>query len=95
MFNKIQCAESNHTVKIFILQEGVFIRSLYLEGADWDSENACLRDSVPLKFISHLPVIQFKPVQTIARKKGKLKVKGFINIRNLIKIREFKPYKKY
>jgi len=38
------------------------VRNLYLEGADWDFKKSCLCESVPLKFISNLPVIHFKPI---------------------------------
>lgn len=57
--------------KLYVcFQEGVYVRNLYLEGADWNYEKACLCESVPLKFFTDLPIIQFKPVQTITRKKG-------------------------
>lgn len=38
------------------------MRNLYLEGADWNAKKSCLCEPVPLKFISALPIIQFKPV---------------------------------
>lgn len=46
------------------------MRSLHLEGANWDFENSCLCEPVPLKFISDLPIMHFKPVQNSAKKKG-------------------------
>ncbi|XP_025195967.1 dynein heavy chain 2, axonemal [Melanaphis sacchari] len=44
-------------------KEGAYVRDLYLEGADWNFKKSCLCESVPLKFISNLPVIHFKPTE--------------------------------
>jgi len=46
------------------------VHNLYLEGANWDFLHSCLCESVPLKFVCNLPVIQFKPVQTPMKIKG-------------------------
>nr|XP_042907190.1 dynein axonemal heavy chain 2 isoform X1 [Parasteatoda tepidariorum]XP_042907240.1 dynein axonemal heavy chain 2 isoform X1 [Parasteatoda tepidariorum] len=43
-------------------QEGIYIRGLYLEGAGWDRTNSLLTDPEPLKLITSLPVVHFKPV---------------------------------
>ncbi|XP_026819508.1 dynein heavy chain 2, axonemal-like [Rhopalosiphum maidis] len=44
-------------------KEGAYVRNLYLEGADWNFKKSCLCESLPLKFISNLPVIHFKPIE--------------------------------
>ncbi|PFH37249.1 dynein, axonemal, heavy chain 2 family protein [Besnoitia besnoiti] len=43
-------------------KEGAYIKKLYLEGAAWNVENHCLRDSEPMKLIADMPIIHFKPV---------------------------------
>ncbi|XP_050531221.1 dynein axonemal heavy chain 2 isoform X2 [Daktulosphaira vitifoliae] len=48
--------------------KGVYVRSLYLEGANWDHKNSCLCEPKPLQLIAKLPVIQFKPVKNVKRK---------------------------
>lgn len=49
----------------------MYVRNLYLEGASWNFEKSYICESVPLKFISQLPVIQFKPVENdVTKKKG-------------------------
>ncbi|XP_050431508.1 dynein axonemal heavy chain 2 [Adelges cooleyi] len=48
--------------------EGVYVRSLYLEGANWDHKASCLCEPNPLQLIAKLPVIQFRPVKSVRRK---------------------------
>lgn len=43
-------------------KEGAFIKRMYLEGAAWNVENHCLKDSDPMKLITDMPIVHFKPV---------------------------------
>ncbi|KAE8744396.1 hypothetical protein FOCC_FOCC009000 [Frankliniella occidentalis] len=51
-------------------QEGVYIRSMFLEGAGWDRKTSCLVEPLPMQLIVSMPVIHFKPVE-FAKKKTK------------------------
>lgn len=42
-------------------EDGVYVYGLYIEGARWDRENACVADSLPGKMNEQMPVIAFKP----------------------------------
>lgn len=53
------------------------MQKLYLEGADWDVENSCLCEPVPLKFISELPVVHFQPVVTVGKHKGEKRARVY------------------
>jgi hypothetical protein len=44
-------------------REGAYIKELYLEGARWDSDNACLAEPNPMELFSMMPIIHFKPVR--------------------------------
>ena len=46
----------------FFLQEGIYIRGLFLEGAGWDKTNSLLIEPEPLHLSVAMPVIHFKPV---------------------------------
>lgn len=50
---------------------GCFVSGLYLEGADWDMEKACLVKSKPKALIVELPILQVIPIET---RRLKLKV---------------------
>lgn len=57
---------------ILCLQEGVFVRGMYLEAAGWDQKKLCLCEPAPLQLVSAMPVILFKPCEvTKKRSKGK------------------------
>ncbi len=45
------------------LQDGVFVRGLYLEGAGWDKKNSCLVEAEPMQMVCPIPTIHFKPVE--------------------------------
>ena len=45
------------------LQDGVFIRGLFLEGAGWDKRNSCLVEAEPMQMVCPIPPIHFKPVE--------------------------------
>jgi len=44
-------------------KEGVYVKGIYLEGAGWDFENACLMEPEPQELIVPIPIIHFKPVE--------------------------------
>lgn len=43
---------------------GVYIHGVVLEGARWDREEGCLKDSHPNELHHVMPVLQVKPVTT-------------------------------
>jgi len=47
----------------FILQDGVYIKGLYLQGAGWDKKNQCLIEATPMQLVCQIPTIHFKPVE--------------------------------
>mmetsp|Transcript_29052 Transcript_29052/g.63631 ORF Transcript_29052/g.63631 Transcript_29052/m.63631 type:complete len:866 (-) Transcript_29052:575-3172(-) len=51
-------------------KEGAYIKGLYLEGAGWNPEGACLCEPEPMELIYHMPIIHFKPVEA-KKSKGK------------------------
>jgi len=51
-------------------KEGAYVKGLFLEGAGWNYENACLCEPEPMELIYHMPIIHFKPVEA---KKSKTK----------------------
>lgn len=46
-----------------VLQEGVLIQGLFLEGAGWDKRNLCLVEAEPMQMVSAMPAIHFRPVE--------------------------------
>lgn len=44
-------------------KEGAYIRGIFLEGAGWDNERACLCEPNPMELITGMPLIHFKPVE--------------------------------
>lgn len=57
---------------IMLLQEGVYVRSIFLEGAGWDKENGILIEPAPIQLVYNMPVIHFRPVEQVKKKvKGK------------------------
>jgi len=49
-------------------KDGAYVKGLFLEGAGWDHDNACLCEPEPMKLVYDMPVIHFKPVE--AKKRG-------------------------
>lgn len=55
-----------------MIQDGVYIRSMFLEGAGWDKKNATLVEPAPMQLVYDMPVIYFKPTERLKKKtKGK------------------------
>jgi dynein heavy chain len=46
-----------------VLQDGVWIKGLFLEGAGWDRRTSCLVDSRAMELVYPMPTIHFKPVE--------------------------------
>ena len=51
-------------------KEGAYVKGLFLEGAGWSYENACLCEPDPMELVYQMPIIHFKPVEA---KKSKAK----------------------
>jgi len=51
-------------------KEGAFVKGIFLEGAKWDREDACLADADAMELFSAMPIIHFKPVENKKRSKG-------------------------
>eukprot|EP00501_MAST-03F_sp_TOSAG23-6_P002456 GSMAST32.ASY1.ANO1.2566.1 assembled CDS len=49
---------------------GAYIVGMFLEGAQWDYENTCLKDANPMELYSLMPIVHFKPVENKKRSKG-------------------------
>ena len=49
------------------IQDGVWIRGLYLEGAGWDKKSSCLVEADPMQLVCGMPTIHFKPVENKRR----------------------------
>lgn len=62
------CTLRTYTFFFFNLQDGVFIKGLYLQGAGWDKKNSVLSEANPMQLVCQMPTIQFKPVEN--KKKG-------------------------
>lgn len=58
-------------------QEGVYVRSMFLEGAGWDRKTSSLVEPSPMQLIVNMPVVHFKPVEA-----SKKKTKGMLLIGN-------------
>jgi len=44
-------------------KEGAYVKGLFLEGARWDADNACLAEPYPMELTTPMPIIHFKPVE--------------------------------
>ncbi|KAM6931388.1 dynein axonemal heavy chain 10 [Xenentodon cancila] len=44
-------------------RQGCFVSGLYLEGADWDMENGCLKRSKPKVLVVELPILKIIPTE--------------------------------
>ncbi|KAL9923028.1 dynein heavy chain 2, axonemal kl-2 [Glossina fuscipes fuscipes] len=47
---------------------GVYVRSLYLEGAGWLRKGQCLCDPSPMELVTPMPVIHFRPVEQLKKR---------------------------
>uniref|UniRef100_T1INB1 Dynein axonemal heavy chain 2 n=1 Tax=Strigamia maritima TaxID=126957 RepID=T1INB1_STRMM len=50
------------------LDDGVYIRSLILEGAGWERMNAHLVEASPMQLVTTMPVIIFRPIESKNKK---------------------------
>ncbi|KAI4493628.1 hypothetical protein M0804_001804 [Polistes exclamans] len=48
--------------------DGVYVRSMFLEGAGWDKKNAMLVEPAPMQLVYDMPVIHFKPTERLKKK---------------------------
>ena len=46
-----------------LLQDGVYIKGLFLQGAGWDKKGACLVEAEPMQLVCPIPTIHFRPVE--------------------------------
>ena len=53
-------------------KEGFYCKGAFAEGFDWNVEGGHLVDAEPMKLISHMPAIHFKP------KEGKVSSNGLL-----------------
>lgn len=44
-------------------KEGVYVKSMYLEGGGWDFANGCLCEPEPMELIVPMPILHFKPTE--------------------------------
>ena len=49
---------------LFISQDGVWVKGLYLEGAGWDKKASCLVEANPMELVCSMPTIHFKPTES-------------------------------
>ncbi|CAK9795260.1 Dynein axonemal heavy chain 2 [Anthophora plagiata] len=54
--------------------DGVYIRSIFLEGAGWDKKNSVLVEPAPMQLVCNMPVIHFRPAEQL-----KKRTKGLYN----------------
>lgn len=59
-------------MKSLIIQEGVYIYGLYLDGAGWDRRNCRLTEATAKVLFTSLPVIHVYAINSIAPKDPKL-----------------------
>lgn len=45
------------------MQDGVWVKGLYLEGAGWDKKGSHLVEPEPMQLVCPMPTIHFKPVE--------------------------------
>ena len=48
---------------IVFVQDGVWIKGLFLEGAGWDKKGSHLIEPEPMQLVCPMPTIHFKPVE--------------------------------
>ena len=62
-----------------LLQDGVYVKGMHLQGAGWDKKNACLIEAEPMQLVCSIPTIHFKPVEARRRsQKGKFQSRVYI-----------------
>lgn len=50
------------------LQVGVYVRSIFLEGAGWDKKNNVLVEPTPMQLVCNMPVIYFRPTEQLKKR---------------------------
>ena len=48
---------------MYCLQDGVYVKGMFLQGAGWDTKNANLVEAEPMQLVCPMPTIHFKPVE--------------------------------
>ncbi|CAL7938030.1 unnamed protein product [Xylocopa violacea] len=48
--------------------DGVYIRSIFLEGAGWDKRSSVLVEPAPMQLVCNMPVIHFRPAELLKRR---------------------------
>ncbi|XP_068978772.1 dynein axonemal heavy chain 2 [Bombus flavifrons] len=48
--------------------DGVYIRSIFLEGAGWDKRNSVLVEPSPMQLVCNMPVIHFRPAEELKKR---------------------------
>ena len=43
--------------------EGQYIKGLFLEGAQWNRDDACLCEPEPMQLFAPMPIVHFKPIE--------------------------------
>ena len=61
------CVHASNRVYI-PLQDGVYIRSIFLEGAGWDKRNSVLVEPAPMQLVCNMPVIHFRPTEQLKKR---------------------------
>eukprot|EP00750_Incisomonas_marina_P005719 INCI14099.2.p1 GENE.INCI14099.2~~INCI14099.2.p1 ORF type:complete len:3630 (-),score=727.81 INCI14099.2:1911-12800(-) len=51
-------------------EEGTYVHGMFLEGARWELDSACLTDANPMQLNSPMPIVHFKPIEGKKRTKG-------------------------
>ncbi|CAG9772859.1 unnamed protein product [Ceutorhynchus assimilis] len=49
-------------------ESGVYVKSMFLEGAGWNKKNAVLIEPQPMQLVSPMPLIHFKPNEVVKKK---------------------------
>ncbi|XP_024940642.1 dynein heavy chain 2, axonemal [Cephus cinctus] len=48
--------------------DGVYIRSMFLEGAGWDKKHSLLIEPAPMQLVCNMPVIYFRPMEQLKKR---------------------------
>ena len=64
------------TLDVRVIQDGVYIKGLYLQGAGWDKKNSLLVEADPMQLVCAMPSILFKPTE-VKKKSSKGEYKRF------------------
>lgn len=68
------CFFTSSYFSLRLLQEGVYIYGLYMDGAAWDRRNGKLTESTPKVLFTQLPVLHIFAINSTAPKDPKLYV---------------------